>query len=162
MAGTTGHKNMPDSQRHEPKGISAASSGQIYVADGLGSGAWDNPFSDIKNRNYMTLWGRIPDISTASSIFIPNAILGNISKIYITLQTGITVADAIVTAEIGGVLVTGSSATIAYTGSVAGSTFSSTPSGLNTVAAGGTVEIITDGASTTAAEAIVCILMDVT
>lgn len=156
------HKNMPDSQRHEPKGISSAAAGYVYQADGVGSGTWTSQLATIKNRNYTFLFGRFDDISTASSIFIPNPILGVISKIYVTLQGPITVADAIVTAEIAGVLVTGSSNTIAFTASAAGSTFLSTPSGANTVAAGQAVEIITDGASTTAAAAIVCVVMDVT
>jgi hypothetical protein len=156
------HKNMPDAQRHEPKGISSAAAGYVYQADGVGSGTWTSQLATIKNRNYTFLFGRFDDISTASSIFIPNPILGVISKIYVTLQGPITIADSIITAEIAGVLVTGSSLTAAFAGSAAGSTFSSTPSGANTVAAGQAVEVITDGASTTAAAAIVCVVMDVT
>lgn len=34
------HKNITDPQIHEPKGVSAATSGQVYVADGSGSGDW--------------------------------------------------------------------------------------------------------------------------
>ena len=34
------HRDIPDGQRHEPKGISTASAGQVYVANGNGSGAW--------------------------------------------------------------------------------------------------------------------------
>ena len=156
------HKNMPDAERHEPKGISSAAAGYVYQADGVGSGTWTSQLATIKNRNYTYLFGKFDDISTASSIFIPNPILGVISKIIVTLQGAITVADSIVTAKINGVLVTGSSNTIAFTASAGGSTFTSIPSGANTVSAGGVVEVITDGASTTAMPAIVCIVMDVT
>lgn len=37
------HKNITDPEVHEPKGASAAPEGYIYVADGLGSGAWISP-----------------------------------------------------------------------------------------------------------------------
>jgi microcystin-dependent protein len=36
----TAHKDLIDPDVHEPKGISDATSGQIYMADGAGSGAW--------------------------------------------------------------------------------------------------------------------------
>lgn len=34
------HKDIPNDGLHEPKGTSTASIGQVYVADGVGSGAW--------------------------------------------------------------------------------------------------------------------------
>lgn len=36
----TEHKNITDPNIHEPKGVAAASDGQVYVADGAGSGDW--------------------------------------------------------------------------------------------------------------------------
>jgi len=36
------HKDLPNSQLHEPKGVSAANAGEIYTANGAGSGAWDS------------------------------------------------------------------------------------------------------------------------
>lgn len=36
----TAHRDLTGSDLHEPKGIEDASSGQLYVADGSGSGAW--------------------------------------------------------------------------------------------------------------------------
>ena len=36
------HKNLPDSELHEPKGVSSAVAGSVYVADGSGSGDWTN------------------------------------------------------------------------------------------------------------------------
>lgn len=35
------HKDATGADLHEPKGISAASSGEVYVADGAGSGVWE-------------------------------------------------------------------------------------------------------------------------
>jgi hypothetical protein len=37
---TIQHSVIPDGQRHEPKGISTATTKQIYVADGAASGVW--------------------------------------------------------------------------------------------------------------------------
>lgn len=34
------HKDLTGADLHEPKGVSTASSGQVYVADGSGSGSW--------------------------------------------------------------------------------------------------------------------------
>lgn len=36
------HSTLTGSELHEPKGIESASSGEVYVADGLGSGGWAN------------------------------------------------------------------------------------------------------------------------
>ena len=40
---TINHSAIPDGQRHEPKGISTATAGQVYVATGSGSGTWTQP-----------------------------------------------------------------------------------------------------------------------
>lgn len=37
------HANLTDPEIHEPKGIAAASSGQVYTANGAGSGVWQLP-----------------------------------------------------------------------------------------------------------------------
>lgn len=37
---TTAHKNLTGVDLHEPKGVAAATSGQVYRADGAGSGSW--------------------------------------------------------------------------------------------------------------------------
>lgn len=37
------HKNIPNNGLHEPKDIVFAAAGQVYVADGLGSGEWRAP-----------------------------------------------------------------------------------------------------------------------
>lgn len=45
------HSTLTGSDLHEPKGVASATSGQIYIADGAGSGVWTagstlNPFSN--------------------------------------------------------------------------------------------------------------------
>lgn len=34
------HKNLTGTELHEPKGVDAASTDEVYIADGVGSGAW--------------------------------------------------------------------------------------------------------------------------
>lgn len=34
------HRNIPDTESHEPKNVSSATNGQVYVANGSGSGTW--------------------------------------------------------------------------------------------------------------------------
>lgn len=36
------HSNIADPNIHEPKGVAAASADEVYLSDGLGSGAWTN------------------------------------------------------------------------------------------------------------------------
>lgn len=40
---TIKHKNLAGGEVHEPKDISVANSGDVYIADGVGSGAWAVP-----------------------------------------------------------------------------------------------------------------------
>lgn len=67
------HSAIPDTQSHEPKNISTASSGQTYVANGSGSGTWkklnqvDNMSFSDKTKNVFG-WNDISDnLYTSSS-----------------------------------------------------------------------------------------------
>ncbi len=44
------HKNITDPQLHEPKGITTAAEGEVYVADGDGSGTWSPQISNPDTR----------------------------------------------------------------------------------------------------------------
>ena len=70
------HKNLTDPQLHEPKGISAANEGAVYVANGVGSGVWEalpfraidyTPMSVADITGYTTI-----DIDTAPTAEDPN------------------------------------------------------------------------------------------
>jgi Phage Tail Collar Domain. len=52
------HSTLTGSALHEPKGVSAATSGQVYIADGAGSGAWSSASTAL------TLTGQISDFWT--------------------------------------------------------------------------------------------------
>ena len=139
------HSTLTGSDLHEPKGAAAANADEVYIANGAGSGTWTAHDNNI----YLTL--ELDDVSTASSTWLPSPCTGTISKIQTILHGAISTADATITAEINGTLVTSSSITVAQSGSAAGDVDTSTPSAANTLAVGDKIEIITDGGSTTAA-----------
>lgn len=103
--------------------------------------------------NDYFLTGEIADISTAGQIYIPVPDGGEVVKIYSVIDNAITVADATLTPKISGTAITGGAITVAYSGSAAGDVDSSTPTAANTVLEGGSIEIETDGGSTTACRA---------
>lgn len=59
------HKNLTGSDLHEPKGIEIASSDQVYVANGTGSGAWTD------------LDSLYPPVSVAVASLDPSAVIGS-------------------------------------------------------------------------------------
>jgi hypothetical protein len=98
------------------------------------------------------LYCAIADISTGASSFstaLPFDV--EITGALVTQETAVTGADADVTFEIGGTPITSMVVTVAIAGGAAGDAFTSTdPTGANSLTAGTSVEVITDGASSTA------------
>jgi hypothetical protein len=74
---TINHKDIPDGERHEPKGVSTATAGQVYVASGSGSGTWLFLISKI----------------TAS--LTPTAVTSNDSVAQVYTVTGITTSQTL-------------------------------------------------------------------
>lgn len=109
----------------------------------------------MRTLNDYFLTAEIEDVSTASSTFVAIPDSGRIIKILTALQGAITGANSAITFEINGTVITDSGITITQSGSAAGDVDSSEPSALNNVEEDGTVEIITDGASSTAQKLLV-------
>ena len=109
----------------------------------------------MRTLNDYFLTAKITDISTAGSTFVAVPDGGRIIKIFSCIKNAITTADADITFEIGGTAVTGGDITITQSGSAAGDVDSSTPSAANSVEEGEAIEMITDGASATACEAVI-------
>ena len=63
------------------------------------------------------------------------------------MQGAITSANAAISFEIGGTAITGGGITVAHSGSAAGTVDSAIPTAANRVEEDGTIEMITDGAS---------------
>lgn len=102
------------------------------------------------DNNIVYLTTYLADVSTASSAFIavPSTLSGEIVEIATVLGGAISVANATVTAEINGTAVTGSSITVAYSGSAAGDRDVAKPTAARSVTGGHNIEIISDGGST--------------
>lgn len=157
------HADLTGSDLHEPKGVSGATSGQVYVADGAGSGAWGSlpvaNISGLNNANKYYIRATIADISTAASTFVPCPVAGTISKVISVLQGPITVADGTFRLRIGGTPVTDSDVTIAQSGSAAGDVDTASPTAANTVTADSAIEVQSLGTSTDAAAVEVLIVI---
>jgi hypothetical protein len=102
----------------------------------------------MRTLNDYFITAEIEDISTASSTFVAIPDGGKIVKIITALQGAISGANAAITFEIGGTAVTGGAITVAHSGSAAGTVDSAEPTAANRVEEDGTIEMITDGAST--------------
>ena len=102
----------------------------------------------MRTLNDYFLHAQIADISTASSTFVPVPDGGKIIKIITALQGAISGGNAGISFEIGGTAVTGGGITVAHSGSAAGTIDSAEPTAANQVEEGGSIEMITDGAST--------------
>ena len=102
----------------------------------------------MRTLNDYFITGRISDISTAGSTFVAVPDGGRIIKIMSVLQGAISGGNAGISFEIGGTAVTGGGITVAHSGSAAGTIDSAEPTAANQVEEGGSIEMITDGAST--------------
>lgn len=140
------HVNIPDGERHEPKGASTATVDQVYAADGAGSGAWrEIPYTDTVI---------MADVSNPSFEIIPIPVNVKIQSIRFVLHSAITLADSTITVTRGGDSASLGTQVIAFTGSAEGTTFDMTPSGNNTLTASTHkyLKITTNGNSTTTAK----------
>lgn len=149
------HKDLPNAQLHEPKGVNSASVDTAYVANGAGSGTW-------KAAPYQyALTVQLADLSTASDAWVVVPVGGTVAKIYTVIDAAITTADANLTFKINATTITSSGITVTQSGSAAGDVDSSTPSALNTVVAGDKLRVTTDGASDTTCKVTVTFLIKV-
>ena len=101
----------------------------------------------MRTLNDYFITAKIANISTASSTFVAIPDGGKIIKIFTALQAVIATANGAITFEIGGTAVTGGGITVAYSGSAAGDVDTAEPTAANDVSEDGTIEMITDGAS---------------
>lgn len=111
----------------------------------------------VTGQNLKTKLVTVPigDVSTAGSVFAVPGVAGTIVGISNVIDAAITVADAGLTFEIGGVAVTDAAITIANAGSAAGDVDQSTPTALNVITAAQAIEIVKDGLSTTTSNGVV-------
>jgi len=109
----------------------------------------------MRTLNDYFLTSTIADISTASSTFVPVPDGGKVIKIFTALQGAIGTANAAITFEIGGTAITGGGITVTQSGSAAGDVDTAEPTAANRVEEDGSIEMITDGGSSTACECVI-------
>lgn len=147
----TEHRLLTGDSLHEPKGVENATSGQVYIANGSGSGAWTDRLSGIYNLNSFGLSGTIPDVSTSgSSFYVTVPVKATLVKLYAVLGASISGANATVTILKNGVAQT-PTLTVPFAGSGAGvaSTLAITPN--IPVVEGDVLQVRSGGGSTGAA-----------
>ena len=142
---STEHKNLTGTSLHESKGVDAASSGQVYIANGLGSGVWTDKNADNLVFNKYTLQDIMTDIGTANdNVYFHIPYKSNIFSLTIILYGAIAAANAIVSIYVNGV-VRPETLTCSFAGSTAGSKFTLSSYAAHTINANDTIEIKTDG-----------------
>jgi len=149
------HSALTDPYLHEPKGAAAATSGQVYVANGSGSGTWTTKESLVE----LSLEGYIENISSASTVYVPIPFSGTVVKVVTVLEASIGSADATITVSNAAAASMGT-ITVAFTGSAAGDVDTLVPSSNNTVAAESFITIATDGASVNTAALRFVVIVD--
>lgn len=140
------HSTLTGSNLHEPKGIASATAGQVYVADGAASG-------DMRVINEV-LNVKIDDIAgtTTHYVAIPNG--GTITSVYSIVDGTVDVETDVTVTNIG----TGAVGTLVVaTAGAAGDVDNIASLSNTTVAAGGSISVVSDGASTTSASMVISI-----
>ena len=102
----------------------------------------------MRTLNDYFLTAKITNISAAGSTFVPVPDGGKVIKIITSIKNAISSANAALSWEIGGTAITGGGITVTQSGSAAGDVDTAEPTAANDVAEGGSIEMITDGAST--------------
>jgi len=109
----------------------------------------------MRTLNDYFVTAEIEDISTASSTFVPIPDGGRVIKIITALQGAIGTANGGISFEIGGTAITGGGITVTQSGSAAGDVDTAEPTAANRVEEDGSIEMITNGASSNAVKLLV-------
>jgi hypothetical protein len=114
----------------------------------VGGNSPAQPLGNRAHLNEFLLQGKMADISTASAVYLTSPYAGTVDKVMSVIDGAITGGDAVLSASINTVLMTGGTITIANATSAAGDVDSCAPTAANVVAAGDTISVATDGGST--------------
>ncbi len=149
------HSSLTDPYLHEPKGVATATSGDVYVANGSGSGAWTAKQTLIE----LSIEGYLEDVSSVEKVYVPIPFAGTVSKVLTVLEAAISSSNSIVTVKNSA----GSSMgtlTITASGSAAGDIDTLAPTSNNTVTADSFITIESDGGSTNTAKLRFVVVLD--
>lgn len=147
------HATLTGAELHEPKGADSASSGDVYVSNGAGSGNWLNRYSDVVALNQYWMTNRMDDISAANNrVYFHIPVQSEIISLSAILDGAITTGNAVLSIYINGALFA-DSLTVPFAGSAAGTMATINTTTGNTIAANSVVEIRSDGGSDTTQKA---------
>ena len=149
------HSTLTDPYLHEPKGVATATSGDVYVADGAGSGAWTAKQTLIE----LSLEGYLEDVSSVETVYVPIPFAGTVSKVLTVLEGAISSSNSTVTVKNSAGASMGT-LTITASGSAAGDVDTLSPTSNNTVTADSFITIESDGASTNSAKLRFVVILD--
>lgn len=145
------HSSLSGSECHEPKGADTATSGEIYVADGAGSGSW------VGRSDIFTVL--IHDISSSGDTYIPIPFAGTITKVQTVLAGAITGSDVVLTIYNSAAASMGT-LTVAQSGSAAGDVDTLAPSSNNTMTASDWIKVSCNGGATSHVDTVIAICVD--
>lgn len=143
------HSTMAGSNLHENKGVASASNDFVATATS-GATVWKKITSanidatSVFNVNKFKMTVTLPDISTASSVYVVVPVAATCTKVWSVLGGAIATADATITCRNHAGTSMGT-LTVAFSGSAAKDVDSLTPGSNNTFTAGQVMTIETNG-----------------
>lgn len=149
------HSTLTDPYLHEPKGVATATSGDVYVANGAGSGAWTAKEQLIE----LSLEGHLEDVSAVETVYVPIPFAGTVSKVLTVLEGSISSGNPTVTVKNSAGASMGT-LTITASGSAAGDIDILSPTSNNVVTADTFITVESDGASTNSAKLRFVVVLD--
>jgi len=146
------HSALSDPYLHEPKGASTAAAGDVYVADGAGSGTWEDHRRSVFNVH-------IHDISVVSSIYLPMPFAGAVSRVTSCIEGAIAGSDLVFTIKNSSAATMGT-LTVTQSGSAAGDIDFVNPSSNNTVTDNDYILVQGDGGPSSHVDCILSIVVE--
>lgn len=146
------HSTLTDPYLHEPKGVASASTGKVYVANGSGSGDWQD-----NRRSVFTL--HFADISSAENLYFPIPFGGTVSRVTSVLEGSIAGSDLVVTVKNSSSSTMGT-LTVTQSGSAAGDVDFVNPTTNNTVTDNDYILVQSDGGPTSHVDFMVSVVVE--
>lgn len=146
------HSALSDPYLHEPKGASTAAAGDVYVANGAGSGTWEDHRRSVFNIH-------IHDISSASDAYLPIPFAGTVSRVTSSIGAAISGSDLVFTIKNSSSATMGT-VTVTQSGSAAGDVDFVNPSSNNTVTDNDYILIQGDGGPSSHVDCILSIVVE--
>ena len=146
------HSTLTDPYLHEPKGVASASTGKVYVANGSGTGSWED-----HRRSVFTL--HFTDLSTAENFYCPIPFGGTVSRVTSVLEGSIAGSDLVVTVKNSSSSTMGT-ITVTQSGSATGDVDFVNPTTNNTVTDNDYILVQTNGGPTSHVDFMVSVVVE--